>query len=672
MSWLSRGWSWATSASGLATLTGQYWLLPYLQRRKASQASKAVDPLTGVPDYVATGSAIPMVFGTVRTSLFVAQRAQVSVTTSSGTVQTLNEATEFKTYGLVLGICQGVITGILRLWVDRVQVQVSTATSPAVGFSLQLGSLTQDGISNRKLYRLQVPAVPGLWGQVFGGSDPGAGTITFTLERTPTAVLHAKYTAWDAGSGTYSGASGYIPFSATWAQVTVAAADLITPGVDFQIVVEYVTAAPPDVYLQEEGLVIDASSSRSFLPDFEGATTITISGTWDYGVGMGGYTFDGTYTVASVSDKRIALTSPNSVRTGWPTTAGLRRYVCWDATPPGPWYVENLKIGLELHYPGLAHLRANPLDHKALYDALKVTVPGGALAAISDAATQTQGWEAEVQGSITGAGPEGLDAVPADVISDLLTSSLFYGAGLDASRFDLVHGPDGLEASGFTRACEQRGFSISMLLSGQRTIADVIEEITRACDAILVDSGGVLKAYPLGERPVGTYAPANRPVYELGYWDFCPQREGDDPVQVSISQDSSAYNVVPVEFTDREASYSKQVADVPEAADVAERGERVASPASLPCIMRREHAEEISQVMGMRIVNGRAVFSFRVAWNRGVLLEPGDVLTISDTKFGLVALGVRVTSSAETPDGAYTITAERYLGELGTTVYAAA
>jgi hypothetical protein len=339
--------------------------------------------------------------------------------------------------------------------------------------------------------------------------------------------------------------------------------------------------------------------------------------------------------------------------------------------PPGPWFLQYLEVGLELHYPGLAHLRADPLDHKALYAALAVTIPGGQLAPISDAATQTQGWEAEVQGALTGAGPDGLDAVPADVLSDLLTSSLFYGAGLAAGRIDLVNGPDGTAASGFTRFCAQSGFTISMRLDNQRSIAEIVEEITRACDAIAVDSGGVLKFYPLGERTVGTsspYTPANRPVYDLDYWDFFPD-PGDDPVTVELAKDASTYNVVPVEFTDRKAAYSKQVADVPEMVDLADRGERVAPPAALACITRRDHAEAISQAMSLRIVNGRAVVTVRLMWNRGMVLEPGDVLRISDSKLSLLRRGVRVTSASETPEGAYTVTAERYLGELGTTVY---
>jgi hypothetical protein len=621
---------------------------------------KAIDNLSGVPDYVATGSAIPVLWGTFRAPFFVAQRAALTVSTTSGTVQTINQATEFKTSGLVLGICQGPIAEILRTWIDRVQVPLSVATTTAVGLSVQLGGLTQPGIQNRKLWRVMVPAVSGQVEQTFLDVYPAGSSVTYSLSWAPNTVLHAYYRAWDEGSGTYSGASGYLPFTVVGNQVTIQRSDLLTPGVNYSLAIQYVGTTPPDVYLQEEGLTLAATSARSFLPDFDGATTITISGAKD----SLGNVYDGEYTVASVADKRIVLTNPNAVRPGWPTATGLRKYLGY----AGAWCIEYLEVGLELHYPGLAHMRADPLDHKALYAALQVTIPGGTLAAISDAATQTQGWEGEIRSATSGAGPDGLDAAPEAVISDMLTSSLFYGAGLDASRIDLVNGPDGTAASGFTRFCAQSGFSVSLLVGNQKSITELLDQITRACDSIAVDSGGVLKFYPLGERAVGTYAPANRPVYDLDLWDFFPD-DGDDPVQVDIAKDASSYNVVPVEFTDRAASYTTQIADIPEMVDVDERGERAASPASLPCIMRRAHAEAISQVMSMRIVNGRAVFTGRLAWNRGMLLEPGDVLRISDRKLGLTLRPVRVMTVDETPDGRYTVTAERYLGAVGTTVY---
>jgi hypothetical protein len=61
----------------VAVIAGGLGALQYFRSRPA--APKAVDRLTGVPEYVATGTALPIVYGTVRTPTFVAQQSARAV-----------------------------------------------------------------------------------------------------------------------------------------------------------------------------------------------------------------------------------------------------------------------------------------------------------------------------------------------------------------------------------------------------------------------------------------------------------------------------------------------------------------------------------------------------------------------------------------------------------------
>lgn len=273
-----------------------------------------------------------------------------------------------------------------------------------------------------------------------------------------------------------------------------------------------------------------------------------------------------------------------------------------------------------------------------------------------------QNFSFEVQGfNIIGGGNQ--DAHPADIIPDFLSNAR-YGAGLDASRIgNLGLGQDGTAGSSYRRYCTASGFFLSPVIAGQKTAADHLKEFLEATNADAVFSQGVLNIFPYGDQPVTgnsvTFTPATTPIYDLTADDFLVSSPGDDPVTVVRAALSDTFNTVPVEYNDRGTDYDHQIVQNVEPRDAAQYGQRTSPTASLPCIARGDAALQISGIKALRSVYVRNTYKFKLGWSK-ILLDPMDLLTLTDTNLGLVSKVVRVKSIVENPDGVLDFTAEEW------------
>lgn len=283
------------------------------------------------------------------------------------------------------------------------------------------------------------------------------------------------------------------------------------------------------------------------------------------------------------------------------------------------------------------------------------------------------------------------------VINDLLTSD-YRGLEWDSSLIGdwlfsvpFAAGPDGTAASGYMRYCQVQAWYISLALTSQRPVRDILAEILAATDAVALWSEGVLKIRPLGEFSitdgVDTYTPAMAPLYDLGARetgaDFLAD-VGEPPVTMERVRAADVYNSHPVEYSNRFParvdkagtpisepfnSYNPDLEEgVPDPVDVEARGLRKADPISLPCITRPAHAKEISRLLTQRaLYTERNRYKFRLGW-RYALLEPTDLVTLTDAGLGLSRQLVRITEIEEGEDGAFDVVAE----EVGTIATASA
>jgi hypothetical protein len=262
----------------------------------------------------------------------------------------------------------------------------------------------------------------------------------------------------------------------------------------------------------------------------------------------------------------------------------------------------------------------------------------------------------------TVAGPSGfsygLDCDPADVLLDIL-AHLRRGLGWSASQVEVDIGPDGTTASGCRTWCEAMGFRVSRAITERVATSQLVEELLDAIHARAVWSEGKLKVIPLGEVAVGAYTPAPI-VASIGYDDLIVAR-GSDPVQVSRVLPSDTFTCQPVTWTSRGANYQDVTVEVPlddpyTSSTAAYTGYeqpaklRRADARKMPWVSTPAHAARLSWLLAMRSLYVRNTYRFTLG-PRWAVLEPGDMLAITDDILGLDAQRVRITSIEERETG---------------------
>lgn len=252
------------------------------------------------------------------------------------------------------------------------------------------------------------------------------------------------------------------------------------------------------------------------------------------------------------------------------------------------------------------------------------------------------------------------DADPTDVITDLLTHATHGAAWPSSYLDDLTTGADSYHAQ-----VNANGFFISFLVDSQRAAADCVRELLDAtnAEALWSPSRGKLRIVPLGDSEVigngVTYTPSAAVAYNLGPNDIL------GPLQIQQVRLADTYNCVPVEFSDPLRAYdANQVEDV-EQSDVDQYGLRRASPLSLRCITRSEHAKQVAKLKAQRSCWVRNVAKFRLPWKYS-LLEPLDLVTLTDPMAGLSLRPFRIKEIEKDATGILTVTAWEWPYNAGT------
>ena len=286
-------------------------------------------------------------------------------------------------------------------------------------------------------------------------------------------------------------------------------------------------------------------------------------------------------------------------------------------------------------------------------------------------------FSAEVIGLLTsGAGG---DVNPADVISDLLTNTV-YGCGWDSGRIDVVNGPDGTAASGFQRYCGQEGMLMSPVLQEQKPALEHLRWLMDCSNAEMVRSEGKIKIYPLGDVATGTYAPCNTVRYALTNDHFLCSGD-DDPVRITGKSNADALNICPVEYTEASPAidpgtgaisdpadvYNASIVEEPESANVRQHGEKRDEVFEAHCITSRTVAQKISRLRAQKSVHIRNTYEFELA-GTFAMLEPLDLVSLTETGIGLSALVVRIQSITRRSDGTLSITAQDWPFGVGSAV----
>ena len=206
-------------------------------------------------------------------------------------------------------------------------------------------------------------------------------------------------------------------------------------------------------------------------------------------------------------------------------------------------------------------------------------------------------------------------------------------------------------------------------------------------------SGGVSMSLGAMVGPF-TYTPDTTPIYSLGEDDFIVQESSvgmnsgvrpggpavraggttvtggfsDDPVHIMRSTPADANNYIQLQCKDRGNSYNSHVVETFDQAAVDLYGIRRDTSLKADMIVDPYlTGTVVAQLVLQRSLLFRNTYTFQLGW-KYCLLEPMDLVQITDTGLGASGLTVRITAVEEDDEGTLTITAEDFFGGYSTAV----
>jgi hypothetical protein len=249
----------------------------------------------------------------------------------------------------------------------------------------------------------------------------------------------------------------------------------------------------------------------------------------------------------------------------------------------------------------------------------------------------------------------GGDANAADVILDMLTHSI-HGMGFPASAIAPL--------SSYREYTRESKLFVTALYDDQKTGLQCLQTLLECTNSIAVWSGGKLHVMPLGDLPIGTWEPNSTPQYALTADDFIGRA---DPVKVRRKTSADAHNSVKVKFNNRGKDYAEDIAAADDLAMQDLFGVRPAQEFKADCAANADTAQMLAQIHLQRYVGIRNEYEFKLGW-RYILLEPGDLVTLTEPGLGLDNTPVRIVTTEESADGDITIVAEDWPNGIATAV----
>ncbi len=290
---------------------------------------------------------------------------------------------------------------------------------------------------------------------------------------------------------------------------------------------------------------------------------------------------------------------------------------------------------------------------------------------LSDSAT-LDNHNFEIFGFFYGSGPNGVDADPAQLVGDFLTNAQ-YGVGFPQSSIDAtaLYG-SGADAS-FQTYCRVFGLALSPALTNQEQASGTLARWLQLTNTAAVWSGGLLRFIPYGDAGAAangaTFVPNVTPIYDLGDDDFKFEKN-EDPLQVSRSDPYAAYNVWRLEIAERDNAYNLTTVESRDQNAIELYGMRIAPAVTAHEICDPNVALLSGQLMLQRAIYVRNTYKFRLSWEY-CLLDPMDLVTVTDALLGLSEAPVRITEIEEDENGFLSVTAEEFpLGAATATLYA--
>src|SRR5579862_110074 len=287
----------------------------------------------------------------------------------------------------------------------------------------------------------------------------------------------------------------------------------------------------------------------------------------------------------------------------------------------------------------------------------------------------------EVAGILAYTAPGGLgDANPADIVDDFLTNAQYGLPGLPSSVIDAT------SLAFYKTYCQAQGIFFSPVIggdNGQEQCSQILDRWASLSNTWIFWSGNVFKFVPLGDSAITnngvTYTPNLTIQYNLTYDDFIAtkvkqgsssgdgaSKTGDGgPIQVTRADPADCPNHVKIEIKDRGNSYNAAPYEWQDQGLVDQFGQIDSQVTEAHEICEQSIAAICCQLIGQRGAYIRNTYAFKLGYEF-VLLEPGDLVTLTDPHLGLNQFPVRIRSVDEDESGNLSVVAEEFPGTIGT------
>ena len=245
------------------------------------------------------------------------------------------------------------------------------------------------------------------------------------------------------------------------------------------------------------------------------------------------------------------------------------------------------------------------------------------------------------------------DANPRDIIRDLLTNQR-YGCGFPVDSIG--------DTDRYSNYCRAVGIFLSPAYTEQGEAQRNISELLEQTNSAAVFSQGRLKIVPYGDGNYSgngaAYVADNKALYDLTDDDFIVSG-AEDPVSVERKTNADAFNQIQVEYLDRDNDYNVAIAEVKDQANIEQYGLRPKEAVKMHGICNGKVAQKVAQQLLQRALYVRNEYEFKLGW-KYCLLEPMDIVTLTDAGLGLNKTPVRITEIEEDEEGVLSVKAEDY------------
>ena len=245
------------------------------------------------------------------------------------------------------------------------------------------------------------------------------------------------------------------------------------------------------------------------------------------------------------------------------------------------------------------------------------------------------------------------DANPREIIRDLLTNQR-YGCGFPADSIG--------DTDRYSNYCRAVGIFLSPAYTEQGEAQRNISELLEQTNSAAVFSQGRLKIVPYGDGNYSgngaAYVADNKALYDLTDDDFIVSGT-EDPVSVERKTNADAFNQVQVEYLDRDNDYNVAIAEAKDQANIEQYGLRPKEAVKMHGICNGKVAQKVAQQLLQRALYVRNEYEFKLGW-KYCLLEPMDIVTLTDAGLGLNKTPVRITEIEEDEEGVLSVKAEDY------------